>query len=111
MKTVIQLLLAALVLNATLQAGRVFWRHYAFEDGVREEALFSEGSTPDDVRAGVLERAADLSIVLGPDDVLVTMPPDRTTIDVSYEDGIPLVPRVYTYVHTFHVSADVRLVH
>jgi len=111
MKTVIQLVLAALVLNATLQAGQVFWRYYTFEDGVRQEALFSEGSTPDDVRAGVLERAADVFIELDPDDVLVTMARDRTVIDASYQDGIPLVPRAYTYVHTFHVSVDVRLVH
>ena len=45
-RTVIKLLIAALVLNALYHLGGAYWEHYQFVDSVEQLAQFSENARP-----------------------------------------------------------------
>ena len=45
-KTLVKLVLAALVVNACWRSANVFMRYYKFKDGVHETALFASDAGP-----------------------------------------------------------------
>jgi hypothetical protein len=106
MKLIIQLLVAALILNACVRAGESAWRYYQFKDAVEQEARYGTLRTTSLLRQRIMQIAADNSVDLDPDDVIVESR-DRgieTQVEVRYIDPIPLVPRAYTRLHEYEIS-------
>jgi hypothetical protein len=94
MKTLLKLLLAAAVLNATWRIGTAYWNHYQFEDAVKELAEFSDRTRPEDVTAKVLDLADKMDVPLQSDELKVDKAAHRTTIDAVYFRDIEVFPRV-----------------
>jgi hypothetical protein len=64
MKTIIKLVVAAILLTATVQAGRAAIKHYAFVDALQEAMLFVGSRTEEDHWSRVLEIAGDHEVPL-----------------------------------------------
>ncbi|HYU80974.1 MAG TPA: hypothetical protein VEK56_18440 [Vicinamibacterales bacterium] len=101
MKTIIQLLIAALLINACIQAARAYWGFYEFKDEIQFEIIHGREVTTSQLHQRVLALAADRDVALAPEDVTVKQRGYQTLVDVSYVDEIPFVPRVYSRPWTF----------
>lgn len=105
MKSLIRLVIAALIIHATWRAGTVYWRHYQFRDGVRQTAQFAGRRSDGELRAQVMELARAYEIPLEPSRVQVRRIDNHTLIDASYSESIELLPRYY-YPWRFDVNVD-----
>ena len=106
MATIIRLLLAALVLNAIAQVGLAAMKYYRFEDSVHEALLFSPNATDEDISARIAEIADDQDVPVDATDITVKRERFRLQVEMSYEEGIALIPGVYTKLWTFTPSAS-----
>ena len=105
MRVFIKLVIAALVIHATLRAGQVYFRHYKFRDGLQQTAQFS-GTRPEaELHNRVLELAREHQIPLNPDAISVRRVDNHTLIDVRYTDEIEILPS-YRYPWGFVVKVD-----
>ena len=105
MKTVIKLIIVALVLNAAYRVGSVYWTHYQFQDSIQQMAQFSEHAAPEDLRTKILEMAGTLGVPIEPDNLTVTRGNRRIDIDGSYFRDLEVVPRFKRrWDFTIHVT-------
>ena len=106
MKTLIKLLIAALVVHASWRSGTVFWRYYKLKDGAQAAALFAGRKTEAELHSRVMEIAHELDVPMDPAALTVRKEPNHTYINGSYIDQIELVPR-YFYPWQFKLDVDV----
>ena len=93
MKTIIKVLVAALVVNATARLGLSAWTNYQFRDSVQEVVLFGAHETLADLKKEILKEAAEQGVPLGDEDVTVDRQGMLTTAEADYVDEIELFPR------------------
>ena len=105
MKSLIRLIIAALIIHATWRAGTVFWRNYQFRDGVQQTAQFSGRRTDAELIEQVMGMAKAYEIPLDPERLIVRRTDNRTLIDASYDERIELLPR-YFYPWRFDINVD-----
>ena len=96
-KRVISLIVFALLVNAGLRVGIVFFRDQQFKDSLRELALFSGSKSEEVIRARVMELAREHKIPLDADYVEITrknLPGigDHSAIRVSYAVLVKVAP-------------------
>jgi hypothetical protein len=96
-KRVISLIVFALLVNAGLRVGIVYFRDQQFKDALRELALFSGTKSEEVIRARVMEIARDNNIPLDPDYIEIArrnIPGigDHSAIKVSYAVLVPVAP-------------------
>ena len=111
MKTILKLLLAALVINGCIQGARSAWRHFQFTDAVEQEVRFGSSTTPSLLRQRLIQLAGENDITLAPDDVTVEKRRQETYVALTYTEGITLVPRLYTYQRNADVTLSVEPLH
>jgi hypothetical protein len=104
MKTIIKLLLAALVLHATWRAGTVYLRYYEFKDDVTQVAQFGTRQTDSELRNGVVLAAKRHEIALDPGTVTVRRENHHIIIDAAYTEQVELAPR---YFYPWHAKLHV----
>ena len=104
-KTLIKLLIAALVVNATWRAGNVYLKYFRFKDDVHEAALFAARQSDSQVQAKVMSLAEQFDIPLKPENVSITRNERRTVINAVYTDEVELVPTKF-YPWEFKVSVE-----
>ena len=105
-KTILKLAIVALFANAGWQAVNAYWPHYKFKDAVRSTAEYRGDRNDAQLRARILELAANYDVPLGGDDLAVRREDTRTIIDVSYVRAVDLVPGyTYRWPFTLHVEA------
>jgi hypothetical protein len=106
MKTIIKLLIAALVLHATWRAGVVYLRYYEFKEDVTQVAQFGTNQTDNYLRDAVIDAARRRDIALDPQSVSVTRQNYHIIIDATYVDQVELAPR-YFYPWSAKLHVDV----
>ncbi len=106
MKTIIKLIIAALIIHATWKAGMVYLRYYQFKDEVTQIAQFGIRQTDDELRNGVLVAAKRRDIPLTADAVTIRRQNYRIIIDANYAEQVELAPR-YFYPWDAKVHVDV----
>ena len=105
MKTLLQLLLAAALLNAVARSAAAAWDYYQLKDAAQQTVIFGFGASTADLEARIVRRAADLGIPLGPGAVTVTRDGPRTAARASYTQAIELFPRFeYPWAFAFEVD-------
>ncbi|MCC7034405.1 MAG: hypothetical protein IT179_16410 [Acidobacteria bacterium] len=109
MKTIIKLLVAAILVTIAVQGGRAALKHYAFVDALQEAMLFAGSRTEEELSERVLEIAADHEIPLDPAALTVRRLPFQVTIDAPYTDTVDLLPGLYQRTWDFDTSVQVRL--
>ena len=105
MKTIIKLVIAALVVHATWRTATVYIRYYEFKDQVHEAAQFSDRKPESELRARVLTLAEQHQIPLAPEAVSVRRQENHTLVDATYTERIELLPK-YFYPWEFKVQVD-----
>jgi hypothetical protein len=108
MRLLLKIVIAALFVNAAVHVTRSTWRYFSFRDAVRQEAIFSMDRPPDEVHRRILRHAIELQVPIEGTDILVQREDTHTLVQVVYADAIQIVPRFYTYTHTYDASVDVR---
>jgi hypothetical protein len=104
-KTIIKLALAALIANAAWQAVNAYWPHYKFEDAVRSTLQFRSNRTDAQLRARILELAANYDIPVADQDIGIRRDETHTVVDASYVRPVNLAPG-YTYRWPFKLHID-----
>ena len=106
MKTIIKLVIAALVINGCYRVGMAYWEYYEFEDAIEKAIQFSKPSvTPEQLTSEVMELAQIRGIPIDESSLSVTRAHRQVIVDASYErtvDVAPKLPRKFDFA--VHVS-------
>jgi hypothetical protein len=104
-KTILKLAIVALLANATWQAINAYWPHYKFEDAVRSTAEYRGDRSDAQLRARILELAANYDVPLDGSELTVRREDSRTIVDATYVRAVDFVPG-YTYRWPFSLHVD-----
>lgn len=110
MATFIKLLVAAVLLNACVQAGRSSWTFYNFQDSVQQATLFSGRETPEQLKARVVALAGEQMVPLDLETVSVTFQATQARVKGSYTDDVKWLPGGSPYKWTHELNLDIRRV-
>lgn len=105
MKTLIKLVIAALLAHAAYKSGSVFLKYYQFKDEAQQMILFGQAQPVAQLESQILGEAMKRDLPVDDDDVTVTREGTRTLAEVSYTDTIELFPRV-SFPVNFSFSAE-----
>ena len=105
MKTVIKLLIAAAIVNATARVGMAAARYYQLKDQSQELVTFGGNAVPGELQNEILLKAEELQLPLASDDILVTREGLRTTASAAYTDSVELFPN-YKYPIKFQFKVE-----
>jgi hypothetical protein len=108
LKTLIQLLIAALVLHGCVRMGGAVWRNLEFKDAVEQEARFAGAAPTEALHQRILELAVEHEIALDPGDVRVERKGQDTYVATSYTESIPLAFGFYVREHLFEFEVRAR---
>ena len=106
MKSIIKLIIAALIVHACWKSGIVFWRYYKLKDGAHNTALFAGTRSEAEIHGRVMEIAHQLDVPLDPEKLSVRKEPNHIYINTAYTDKIEFVP-TYFYPWEFKLDVDV----
>lgn len=106
MKTIIKILIALALVNASVRVGYVALNHYQLEDAAQQEVTFGENFTPAQLAERVIEKAVELEVPLGPEGIQVDRDRNRTIMTAAYTQPIELFPGyIYQAELSFTVEA------
>jgi len=107
MKTLIKLLIAVAIINATARYGLSTWTQYQFRDAVQQILLFGSGASTDDLENEIMMEADRQDVPLEREKLDVQQRDMVVTAEASYLDEIELVPG-YKYPKTWTFNIEVR---
>jgi hypothetical protein len=105
MKTLIKLIIAAVVINAVYRCGSVAVRYYQFKDETERMVLFGQGESVASLTNQILEEAMKRAVPLDSEGLAVSREGGRTVADVSYSESVEVFPRFF-YPVEFEFSAE-----
>lgn len=105
MKTVIKLLIAAAIINATARVGMAAARYYQLKDQSQELVTFGGNAIPGELQNEILLKAEALQLPLAVDDILVTREGLRTIASAAYTDSVEVFPN-YKYPIKFQFKVE-----
>lgn len=105
MKTVIKLVIAALLVNAAYRSGSIFLKYYQFKDETQQMILFGQGQSVSELTRQILGEATKRDVPLDEEGVTVSREGARTVAEVAYTESIEVFPR-YFYPVDFEFSAE-----
>lgn len=106
MKTVLKLLIAAIIVNATAQGGLAVRSYYELKDSAQQLVMFGGGASTEQLHDAILLRAASLSLPLGAGDIAVRREGLRTIARASYVQPVEFFPnQPYPITFSFEVDA------
>lgn len=105
MKTLIKLIIAALLVNAAYRSGTVFLKYYQFKDETQQMVLFGQAETVNGLTSQIAEEGMKRDVPLDDDGVMVTREGTRTVAEVTYTENVELFPR-FLYPVNFSFSAE-----
>jgi hypothetical protein len=103
-KTIIKLIVVAILANALWRVGTAYTAFYKFKDAVTDAASLGE-STEEELRQKIVELASTYDLPLTAEDVTVTRDVHHTAIRGSYTQGIAMFPG-FEYQWPFNIDLD-----
>ena len=94
MKTLLKLVVMALIVHASWRIGSAYWDHYQFEDAVKESAQFSERKKLETIQTNVMQIAERLEIPIQADQLTITKTNRKITVEGTYSRDIEVLPVV-----------------
>jgi hypothetical protein len=97
MKTILKLVVTAIIANAGWHVADAWLRYYKFRDAVTQASQFGGALGEDQLRARVMELASQYSVPLADENLTIhrdSRQEQHTYIDGSYDEAIELFPRV-----------------
>jgi len=109
LKTIIKLLVAAVILHAAWRVGSTFLTYYRFEDRLQQAAQFGGSRPVAEVREQAVKAAGELDVPIEPEAIIVRKSDREIFIDASYVDQLQLFPGYYyPWEFTLSVKAWTR---
>jgi hypothetical protein len=105
MKTLIKLLIAAAIVNASARVGMAAARYYQLKDESQELVTFGGNVVPGELQNQILLKAEELKLPLAFEDILVTREGLRTTASAAYTDSVEVFPN-YKYPMKFQFRVE-----
>jgi len=106
MKTLIKILIAAVIVNALYRCGTVALTYYQFKDETQQMVLFSQSQTVADLSRQILDEAAKRSVPLEEENLTVRREGARTVAEAAYTQTVEVFPRyLYPVKFSFTVEA------
>ena len=105
MKTVIKILIAAAIINATARVGMAAARYYQLKDESQELVTFGGNIVPGELQNQILLKAEELQLPLAAEDILVTREGLRTWASAAYTDSVEVFPN-YKYPIRFQFKVE-----
>lgn len=93
MKTIFKLLVAAVLINASVRAALVAKSYYELKETAQQAVLFGANTNVGVIRDRILEKATELKLPVGPKDVIVKRQGTRTWADASYRQPVEFFPK------------------
>jgi hypothetical protein len=104
-RTAVKLAFVALLANATWQVFNAYWPHYKFKDAVTATTQYRGDKTDDQVRARILELAAQFDLPVMDETLTLRREDKHTIVDTSYEHPVEFFPGyIYKWPFTLHVD-------
>jgi hypothetical protein len=104
-KTLLKLLVVAIVLNALARSGMAASRYYQLKDAAQQVILFGGSLGTTQLHDEILSKATELGLTVEPANVMVSRDGLRTFAQASYTESIELFPNyLYPYTFTFDVE-------
>jgi hypothetical protein len=92
MRTLLRLVVVALVANAMWHLFGAYYPNYKFQDAVEHVAQNGASLTPEALRDRVVELSSQFDVPLTAEQVTVARANTHTTVDLSYKRQIELIP-------------------
>ena len=109
MKTIIKILIAALIIFACFNVASALMQEYRFEDKVHDALLFDARMTDAEITKMVLETAAEYDIPITANDIEIKNIGQDIRVEMSYTTDVQIIPGVVSYPWTFTPSASTRI--
>jgi hypothetical protein len=107
MKTILKLLVAAIVINAAVRGAVAGLHYYQLKDAAQQAVLFGASDPTADIQQQIVARAQELRLPIRPDNVLVQRDGGRTWANASYTQQIEFFPN-QKYPVDFSFSVEGR---
>ena len=105
MKTIIKLLIAAIILNACARAGQAAWQYYQLKDAAQQTLIFGGDATMRELHDQILRRAIEFEVPLAGENLDITRDGPRTLARAAYTQQVEVFP-TYRYPFRFSFSVD-----
>jgi hypothetical protein len=105
MKTLIKLLIAAIIVNAVVRSALAATRYYRLKDSMEQVLVFGNDLRIAQLHDQIMKRAAELEVPLAPANMTVKRDGARTTVKASYTESIALFPN---YLYPVDFTMDVQ---
>jgi len=105
MKTILKVVVAALLLNAVVRLAAVSWDYYQLRDEAQQLVTFGASSPSAELKEAILEAAVELDVPLSPENVTVRRIGPRTEAEASYSVVVEFFPN-YPYTMNFSFNVD-----
>ena len=106
MKIFVKLLIAGVILNATIRSADAMWDYYQLKDAAQQIVLFGPDSTTGQLRDQVFTKAEELVLPVAIEDINVRRESSRTFAHVYYVQPVELFPGYrQPIVFSFEVNA------
>lgn len=106
MKTIIKLLVALAMVNATARAGLAAWSHFQLKDAAQQLIVFGATVPTDQISYLILDKAVELDVPLERKNIDISRQGSRTVVYVSYTKPVEFFPAfVYPLDLSFTVEA------
>jgi hypothetical protein len=105
MKTIIKILIAIAILNASARVGMAAASYYQLKDASQELLTFGAQASPGEIQNHIFQKAQGFNVPLEAEDVEVTRNGPRTTAKAAYTQDVEVFPS-YMYPITFRFSVE-----
>ena len=107
MKTLIKLIVVALVANALWRVGSAYRTLYWVKDSIKENT--KQGTTEAELKQKVVELARTYDLPLTAEDLTVTRESQHVSVKTSYTSPVAVLPG-YEYQWPFTVDVDANVI-
>ncbi len=104
-RTIVRLVVLALIVNAGMRVGPVFWTHFRFRDAVEDLALFSQKRTDREVSERIMDIAARMEVPMDRRQLKVHRAAGITYVDATYVAQLEYFPSRY---YPWEFTVDIR---
>ena len=105
MKTVIKLLIAAVIINGAVRVGMAYASFYQLKDAAQQLVTFGAQDSPSDIQGAMVAKATALNVTLDPANVDVERTGQQTSLSTKYTQGVQVFPN-YIYPINFDFSVN-----
>jgi hypothetical protein len=106
MKTLLKLIVVGVIVFGAYRAGMAEYRVSQLKDSTRSILVLGEKTELEDLKQQILNRAADLTLPLTPENVEVTREGVRTTAKVSLRQQVEVFPG-FAYQRDYSFSDEI----